>query len=121
QSGVSYTPSFSGAGGRVVVEKGALLTTNPPTSVTAGGGFVALLGTEVNNAGTIQTPKGQALLAAGDSFALRPGYSTSANQWSTTRGNELRRCSRPAAPAGASPTVASSWRSRATSRSRAAR
>ncbi|MBR1323135.1 filamentous hemagglutinin family protein [Bradyrhizobium sp. U87765 SZCCT0109] len=89
QSGNGYVPSFSGAGGRVVVEAGALLTTAAPTSVTAGGGFVALFGAEVSNAGTITTTKGQALLAAGDAFVLRRGYSTDANQWSTTRGSEV--------------------------------
>ncbi|MEW6642874.1 MAG: filamentous hemagglutinin family protein [Pseudomonadota bacterium] len=89
QSGNGYVPSFSGAGGRIVVEAGALLITQQPASATVGGGFVALLGTEVNNAGTIITPKGQALLAAGDDFLLRQGYGTSANQWSTTRGSEV--------------------------------
>ncbi|MBR1324114.1 filamentous hemagglutinin family protein, partial [Bradyrhizobium sp. U87765 SZCCT0109] len=89
QSGNSYLPSFTGAGGAVIVEAGALLTTAPPSKATSGGGFVALFGTEVRNAGTILTPKGQALLAAGDAFALRRGYSTDANQTSTTRGSEV--------------------------------
>ena len=89
QSGNGYLPSFTGAGGKIVVEQGALITTTAPVSITAGGGFVALLGTEVANAGTITTPKGQALLAAGDDFILRPGYGTNANQYSTTRGNEV--------------------------------
>jgi len=89
QTGNSYQPSFTGAGGKIVVENGALITTSAPTSVTAGGGFVTLLGAEVRNAGTIATPKGQALLAAGDDFVLRPGFGTSANQFSTTRGTEV--------------------------------
>ena len=89
QSGNSYLPSFTGAGGKIIVESGALITTNAPASVTTGGGFVALLGTEVDNASAIITPKGQAMLAAGDDFILRPGYSTTANQYSTTAGNEL--------------------------------
>jgi filamentous hemagglutinin family protein len=89
QSGASYLPSFSGAGGKIIVEQGALITTTAPASVTAGGGFVLLMGTEVANAGSIATPKGQTMLAAGDDFILRPGYGTAANQTSTTRGNEV--------------------------------
>ncbi len=89
QSGGSYLPSFTGAGGKIVVEAGALITSSTPTSVTSGGGFVLLMGTEVDNAGSITTPKGQAMLAAGDDFILRPGFGTTANQFSTTRGNEI--------------------------------
>ena len=89
QTGSTYLPSFTGAGGKIIVENGALIATNAPASVTSGGGFVALLGTEVDNAGAITTPKGQALLAAGDDFILRPGYGTAANQYSTTGGTEV--------------------------------
>ncbi len=59
QSGGAYLPSFTGAGGKIVVEQGALITTNTPASVTSGGGFVLLMGTEVDNAGSITTPKGR--------------------------------------------------------------
>ncbi|MDH2383623.1 filamentous haemagglutinin family protein [Bradyrhizobium sp. CER78] len=86
---VVYTPNFTGAGGKIVIESGALITTNAPSSVTAGGGFVLLMGTEVSNAGAITTPKGQTQFAAGDDFILRAGYGTNANQNSTTRGNEI--------------------------------
>ncbi|MFN5718592.1 MAG: hypothetical protein ACK463_29340, partial [Bradyrhizobium sp.] len=89
QSGPNYLPSFSGASGRIVVEAGALITTSAPASVKSGGGFVALLGSAVDNAGSIATPKGQALLAAGDDFILRFGLGTTANQVSTTRGSEV--------------------------------
>ncbi|WP_375787154.1 filamentous hemagglutinin family protein [Bradyrhizobium sp. Pha-3] len=89
QSGTSYLPSFTGAGGKIVVESGALITTNAPSSVTSGGGFVLMMGTEVDNAGAITTPKGQTQFAAGDDFILRAGYGTNANQNSTTRGNEI--------------------------------
>jgi filamentous hemagglutinin family protein len=89
QSGGTYTPSFTGASGKIVVENGALITTNAPSSVTSGGGFVLLMGSEVDNAGMIQTPSGQTELAAGQDFILRPGYGTDANQTSTTRGNEI--------------------------------
>ena len=64
-----------------------------------GGGFVMLLGAEVENAGQIATRKGQALLAAGDDFLIRPGMqitgtdakgvSTGINVHSTVRGNEV--------------------------------
>ncbi|MFS2054877.1 hypothetical protein ACEN8K_39440, partial [Variovorax sp. CT11-76] len=50
---------------------------------------VLLLGREVENAGSIATPRGQAQLAAGDSFAIRKGVGTEANTFSTTRGNEI--------------------------------
>ncbi|MCK9915644.1 filamentous hemagglutinin family protein [Microbacteriaceae bacterium K1510] len=89
QSGTTYAPSFTGAAGKIVVEKGALITTNDPSSLTSGGGFVLMMGSAVENAGTIQTPSGQAQLAAGDNFVLRPGYGTDTNQLSTTRGNEI--------------------------------
>ncbi|WP_342726192.1 filamentous hemagglutinin family protein [Bradyrhizobium sp. B097] len=89
QSGTNYLPSFTGAGGKIVVESGALITTNAPSSVTTGGGFVLLMGTEVDNAGAITTPKGQTQFAAGDDFILRAGYGTNTNQNSTTRGNEI--------------------------------
>jgi filamentous hemagglutinin family protein len=89
QSGTAYLPSFTGAGGLVKVEKGASIETRAPSSVTSGGGFVLLLGTDVENAGSISTPKGQALLAAGDDFVLRRGFGTDANRGSTTRGTEV--------------------------------
>lgn len=89
-SGANYLPSFTNAGGKVTVEAGALITTSTPTSVTAGGGFVLLMGTQVRNEGTITTPRGQAALAAGDNFILRRGFGTEENLQSTTRGNEVR-------------------------------
>ncbi len=89
QAGGRYVPSFTDARGAVRVEPGALISTNAPSSVTQGGGFVLLMGTEVSNAGSISAPRGQVQLAAGNDFLLRPGYSTDANQGSTTRGNEI--------------------------------
>ncbi|WP_081768830.1 filamentous haemagglutinin family protein [Herbaspirillum sp. RV1423] len=83
------TPSFTDANGKLIVEAGARISTAPAASVTQGGGYVLLLGSEVSNAGTISTPKGQAALAAGDSFIIRKGYGTDANAMSTTRGNEI--------------------------------
>jgi len=84
-----FTPSFTDAGGKLIVEGGAIINTRAPQSVTEGGGYALLLGSEVRNGGTINTPRGQAELAAGDSFILRPGYSSDGNQVSTTRGNEV--------------------------------
>ncbi len=89
-STITYTPNFTAAGGKVIVEPGAQISTLAPSSVTAGGGFVLMMGTEVDNAGSITTPKGQAQFAAGDDFALRQGYSTTgSNQSSTTLGSEI--------------------------------
>ncbi|NRC19800.1 filamentous hemagglutinin N-terminal domain-containing protein [Pseudomonas aeruginosa] len=82
-------PSFTDAAGAVRVEQGALLQTANPASSTAAGGNVLLLGSEVENAGQIVTPKGQTTLAAGDSFYIRRGVGTDGNLRSTTRGNEV--------------------------------
>jgi filamentous hemagglutinin family protein len=82
-------PTFTGAGGKVVVQSGAQIETLAPTVSTAGGGYVLLLGSEVDNAGSISTRKGQTLMAAGDSFVIRKGYASDGNPTSTTRGNEV--------------------------------
>lgn len=87
--GDNATPTFTNAGGKVKVEAGAQITTQAPQSVTQGGGYVLLVGTEVENAGTITTPKGQTQLAAGDNFIIRKGVGTDGNTSSTTRGNEI--------------------------------
>ncbi|WJH41205.1 filamentous hemagglutinin N-terminal domain-containing protein [Aliirhizobium terrae] len=98
QTGSNWAPSFTDAaallgngtgGGVVKVEAGAQITTRAPASATSGGGFVLLMGGEVEQSGTITTQKGQTQLAAGDDFVLRRGYGTDANQFSTTRGNEI--------------------------------
>ncbi|MGL3823098.1 filamentous haemagglutinin family protein [Sphingopyxis sp. R3-92] len=88
--GTNYLPSFTGAGGAITVEAGAQIRTHAPTSITSGGGYVLLMGTEVTNAGSITTPRGQTLLSAGDEFIVRRGYGTAENPYSTTRGNEVR-------------------------------
>jgi filamentous hemagglutinin family protein len=88
-SDVTIEPSFTAAAGTITVDAGAQITTAAPASVTTGGGFVLLMGTRVDNSGSIKTPTGQTELAAGDNFYIRPGYSTSSNQSSTTRGNEI--------------------------------
>ncbi|MGR3889710.1 filamentous haemagglutinin family protein [Pseudomonas sp. 1152_12] len=81
--------SFAQAVGNVTVERGAQIQTQVPAASTAGGGYVLLLGKEVENAGSISTARGQTTLAAGDSFVIKKGYSTDGNVTSTTRGNEV--------------------------------
>ncbi|MNR78006.1 Heme/hemopexin-binding protein precursor [compost metagenome] len=83
------TPSFTDANGNVLIESGAQIATHEPSSVTAGGGYVLVMGKEVHNAGEIVTRKGQTTLAAGDSFFIRKGVGTEGNTYSTTRGNEV--------------------------------
>ncbi|RTQ37370.1 filamentous hemagglutinin N-terminal domain-containing protein [Variovorax gossypii] len=83
------TPSFTDAQGKVEVQAGARIATRAPTVSTDGGGYVLLVGQEVHNAGDIATPRGQAVLAAGDSFIIKKGSGTGGNQASTTRGNEV--------------------------------
>ncbi|VFR38393.1 Filamentous haemagglutinin family outer membrane protein associated with VreARI signalling system [plant metagenome] len=83
------TPTFKDALGNVVVQPGARIATHAPTSATQGGGYVLLAGKHVENAGQIHTPRGQALLAAGDSFVIARGQGTEGNVASTTRGNEV--------------------------------
>ena len=82
-------PVFGNAAGAVRVEAGAQLRTATPANSTTGGGYVLLLGRDVENAGTIDTPKGQALLAAGDTFAIVRGQATEGDRASTTRGNQV--------------------------------
>ncbi len=109
QNGATWTPSFTDAaallgngtgGGVVKVGAGAQIETHAPSSVTDGGGFVLLMGGQVENAGSIITPKGQTQLAAGDDFVLRRGYGTDANMSSTTRGNEIAPLFDPGSLAG---------------------
>lgn len=96
QSGGAYIPSITETIGAVRVEAGARLATNAPTSVLEGGGYVNLMGADVEQGGTITSPKGQVLLAAGDSFLIRRGLATVAapgdesSIQSTTRGNEVQ-------------------------------
>jgi filamentous hemagglutinin family protein len=88
-SSSNTAPGFTQAAGKVTVERGAQIQTQLPATSTAGGGYVLLLGKEVENAGLISTARGQTTLAAGDSFVIKKGYSTDGNAASTTRGNEV--------------------------------
>ncbi|SDI08347.1 filamentous haemagglutinin family protein [Janthinobacterium sp. YR213] len=87
--GTAGATTFTDAAGKVQVQAGARLASNAPKGSTEGGGYVMLLGKEVHNAGEISTPKGQALLAAGDSFTIKKGVGTDGNPLSTTRGSEV--------------------------------
>ncbi|WP_139842805.1 filamentous hemagglutinin N-terminal domain-containing protein, partial [Janthinobacterium sp. GW456W] len=87
--GTAGATTFSDAAGKVQVQAGGRLASNAPKGSTEGGGYVMLLGKEVHNGGEIATPKGQALLAAGDSFAIKKGVGTDGNPLSTTRGSEV--------------------------------
>jgi filamentous hemagglutinin family protein len=62
----AYTPPTapSGGDGNVVVDAGAQLTS--PANADNIGGKIALIGPNVSNAGTISTPNGQTILAAGN-------------------------------------------------------
>lgn len=56
-------PSTTGKYGDVVVQQGAIL--NSPTNTAKVGGRITLVGSNVSNLGSILTPDGQAILAAG--------------------------------------------------------
>jgi len=82
-------PTFTDAAGKVLVERGASIDTHKPASSTASGGYALLLGSDVQNDGSISTAKGQTVLAAGDRFYIRKGSGTEGNALSTTFGNEV--------------------------------
>ncbi|MEW6640668.1 MAG: filamentous hemagglutinin family protein [Pseudomonadota bacterium] len=65
-----FSSSGAGTAADVVVEAGAMIQTAPPTSVTNGGGHVYLFGGNVRNSGSIVTPDGQVVLAAGNAVYL---------------------------------------------------
>ncbi|AZD79391.1 filamentous hemagglutinin family protein [Pseudomonas chlororaphis] len=97
---VGSQPTFTDAAGKVQVQQGALIQTRAPGVSTGSGGYVLLLGSEVDNAGSLVTPKGQATLAAGDSFYIRKGAGTAGNTTSTTRGNEVASTRKAGSQAG---------------------
>ncbi|MEI9896973.1 MAG: hypothetical protein WDN28_24715 [Chthoniobacter sp.] len=63
KNNTTLTASYVRTNGDVVVQAGARLES--PTSAEHVGGRVMLVGTNVKNAGTISTPDGQTILAAG--------------------------------------------------------
>jgi filamentous hemagglutinin family protein len=108
QSGTSFAPSFTGAtpGSAVVVDPGAVITTPAPTSATQTGGYVMLFGGDVSNGGEIETPNGQTVLAAGQDFILRAGYSTTGNQTATVQGSQVATCEEANGVCSSKPTGA---------------
>ena len=85
--------NYAAGRGSIVVQSGAQIATNTPQTTASGGGFVILLGDSVTNSGTITTPNGQTLMAAGKGLLLRQGYSigpssSTQNTTSTTIGTE---------------------------------
>uniref|UniRef100_UPI001A9EF7B4 two-partner secretion domain-containing protein n=1 Tax=Pseudomonas sp. 21_B TaxID=2813561 RepID=UPI001A9EF7B4 len=82
-------PTFTDAAGKVLVERGASIETARPAQSTDAGGYALLLGSEVQNDGSINTAKGQTVLGAGDRFYIRKGSGTEGNAFSTTFGNEV--------------------------------
>jgi filamentous hemagglutinin family protein len=97
QTNGSYVASFSGSLSPLIVQPGAEITTISVSSVLSRGGSVILLGSSVENSGSIATANGQTILGSGKNFYLRQGYSVSAsntgalggNQTSTTLGTEI--------------------------------
>ncbi len=91
QSGATFAASFLNApvASTIDVEPGAQIATALPAAATSGGGYVMLLGGTARNAGSISTPDGQTVLASGQNFILRQGYSTQGNQTATTRGSQV--------------------------------
>ncbi|NMG33633.1 filamentous hemagglutinin N-terminal domain-containing protein [Azoarcus sp. TTM-91] len=92
--------AYGAATGSVVVEAGATISTQKPSSVTEGGGYVLLLGKEAHNAGEIITASGQTVLAAGDAFIITKGLASDANINSTTRGNVVTALTQAGSEAG---------------------
>ena len=77
-AGVNGTPAFNpspaqtptGTPGDITVQPGAIIAST--TSASNSGGLIALYGTNVNNGGTISSPDGQTILAAGQQVGLAP-------------------------------------------------
>lgn len=91
QNGSGFNPSFLNAPqfSTVDVMQGAQITTSAPSSANSGGGYVMLFGGIARNDGSITTPYGQTVLASGQNFVLRQGYSTQGNQTATVRGTQV--------------------------------
>ena len=85
----SKTAAFSNSTGHVDIQAGAQIHTHAPENSTTGGGYVLVLAKNVQQDGLITAQQGQVALAAGDSFIIRKGQATDANQQSTVRGNEV--------------------------------
>ncbi|RYD24259.1 MAG: filamentous hemagglutinin N-terminal domain-containing protein [Verrucomicrobiaceae bacterium] len=90
-AGLNGTPGFTpekpftadGKYGDVVVQEGAILKS--PTSAEKTGGRITLVGANVSNAGSIRTPDGQTILAAG----LQVGFEGHATSDASLRGLDV--------------------------------
>ncbi len=82
QVALSYLPSSSDYGD-VVVQAGATLFS--PTSAASVGGRIALIGPNVKNSGTLSSPDGQVILAAG----LQVGFAAHAQSDPSLRGLDV--------------------------------
>jgi filamentous hemagglutinin family protein len=71
---LGYTPVVNGPIGDVTVERGASLRS--PVDANNSGGKIALIGANVVNGGSLSTPFGQTMLAAGLQVALTPHNSS---------------------------------------------
>jgi filamentous hemagglutinin len=99
------TPAFTpgpatlpdGSFGDVVVERGASISS--PTSAEKVGGRVVLAGANVRNEGTISTPDGQTILAAG----LQVGFAAHSTSDPTLRGLDVYIGETSYAPGGSQP------------------
>ncbi|MDR3663325.1 MAG: filamentous hemagglutinin N-terminal domain-containing protein, partial [Mycobacterium sp.] len=79
----SYGGLSAGPNAGVVVQAGAIITTADNVSGFDNGGYVALIGPQVSNAGTITTSAGQIILAAGASvFLTEPASGSSTTSFS---------------------------------------
>ena len=81
----AFTPTVTAGtvAGDVEVQKGAILST--PTSADHAGGRIALVGANVTNEGTISTPDGQTILAAG----LQVGMTAHSSSDASLRGLDV--------------------------------
>lgn len=90
-AGINGTPAFTpdapltadGKYGDVIVRKGAILKS--PSNSAKVGGRIALVGANVSNEGTILTPDGQAILAAG----LQVGFDSHSSNDPSLRGLDV--------------------------------
>ena len=76
----SYSVAYTQLNGDVIVERGAQLSA--PTTAQKVGGRISLVGANVRNAGTISTPDGQTILAAG----LQVGFGAHSSDDPSLRG-----------------------------------
>ncbi|MHA3772468.1 filamentous hemagglutinin family protein [Verrucomicrobiota bacterium sgz303538] len=115
-AGPNGTPAFTpdapvtpdGQYGDVTVQPGAVISS--PTTAEHVGGRVALIGANVSNAGTISTPDGQTILAAG----LQVGFAAHSSSDPSLRGLDVYVGAVTAPPSGDPPTTPKTYAGTAT-------